>query len=162
MRSIILTLMMLTTMGCSIMGDIRTPDVPYKVYEEMKGANRYAFDVLRDLDVWIEEPSLVPDSAAGMTRAKIENIKARLNVVRLWMLNDNVEGGVTQTVVDLLAAWEDHIDNHFCEGEDAWLTTRVMMNVDDTYAWHKVFRKLEKLHKQVRTWMDHKGIKENE
>ena len=160
MRYIIASLLFLVS--CQTTSDIQAPLIPHQIANEMDAANNISSSILANLDRWIEGPDLVPSDAVVVTRAKIADILAHLNVVWLWMLNNNVEGGVTQTVVDLQAAWGDYINNHFCEGSNAWLVTKVRMSTDNTYAWHQVFAKLKKLHKQVRTWMDHKGIKENE
>jgi len=155
-------LLLLALTGCQIIHDIQTPTVPSQIQAEMWSANDMAAQILTNLDTWIEDPVLIPSDAVVVTRAQITYILARLNVVQLWMLHNNVEGGVTQTVVDLQTAWEDYIYNHFCKGGEAWLATKVRMSADDTYAWHQVFAKLNKLHEQVHTWMTHKGIMENE
>ena len=157
-----LTLLLVALVGCQTIHDMTTPDVPKPIADHQDNANIVAFDLLNDLDKWIEAPDTVPSDAAFSSRAKIQDVLANLNAVRIWMLDYGVEGGVTQTVVDLLTAWEDYIDDHFCAGEDAWLVTRVKMNADDTHAWHQVFAKMKKLHKQVRTWMEHKGVQDGE
>ena len=155
MRYIVLLLTFLAS--CQIIHDFRTPAIPFEIVDEMEAANNIAFPILANLDQWIEDPDLVPSDAAVVMRAEITYILAHLNVVRLWMLSNNAEGGVTQTVVDLQAAWEDYIDQHFCKGGEAWLVTKVQMSDDDTLAWHQVFEKVKELHEQVHTWMKTHG-----
>lgn len=149
----------LLTSSCGLFRDIVVPDIPENIADMQDAANAEAFSVLADLQLWLERPELIPDGSAAIVGTRIKKIESNLKKIRNWMLADNkVDKKVTQTVIDLLVAWQDYIYDTFCDGSNAWLRTKAAMSAEDNSAWLQVFLKVEKLHRQLREWMEQKGV----
>lgn len=161
MRRLTITLLLLVLVaGCGTIKDALNPDIPKDIALTQEAANKEAKAVLADLRVWLGEPEKIPAGAAERTHLRIQVITANLTEIRNWMLVEGVDKKVSQTVIDLLIAWQDYVDAEFCTGDEAWLSKPTPMTADDNSAWYQVFLKMDSLHKKLRVWMEHKGVKD--
>ena len=146
--------------GCSWLSDLLVPDIPRAVFEAQDRANGVAFGLLGQLHQWVNDPGTIPPGSASDVHLQIDEILVDLRFVRDWMLEAKVDEKVSQTVIDLLVAWQDYVDKEFCT-DNAWLDNPVPMTSETQSAWAQVFTKITNLHHQLHVWMEEKGIKDD-